>query len=189
MKPEIKVGREHAWVLDLDGAELCMHPGCTVRRYVTSLAWQRKKGAHWRKQEREPIPPCLVNDAPPESNSDPHAEHCAMDACKYGDPKCTMLPRPPPVHQLDAMAERLGATPPAALSPLEVVRDFVKAKSEGLEMRDVSAALATLEESIRADERLRCIADAVWSCACADEAAAGCGCSACRTADRIRSRR
>lgn len=49
---------EHKWEQDVDGAERCANRGCEVRRFVKGQSWQRRKGAHWRKSHREPIPPC-----------------------------------------------------------------------------------------------------------------------------------
>lgn len=121
--------------------------------------------------------------APEAKASDPdgvHAEHCTMDACKYGDPKCPMAPtmaRTVPCRQCGGTGGRHSAacdlychvaTPPAAPSPLEVVRHAlhhmkhwsdhagdVRKAEEG------ERALATLEESIRAEEREACAKVAV----------------------------
>lgn len=48
---------------DDDGVQRCVAESCTVRRSLRADAWQRAKGGHWRKQSREPMPPCMVRAA------------------------------------------------------------------------------------------------------------------------------
>lgn len=54
--------REHDWKQDSDGAWSCARSGCTVRRSPDAPVWQRRKGAHWRNRDDEPIPECAGTD-------------------------------------------------------------------------------------------------------------------------------
>lgn len=49
----------HLWGYpDADGARPCLKEGCTVRTARSFSIWQRKRGGHWRRQDRELIPDC-----------------------------------------------------------------------------------------------------------------------------------
>lgn len=51
--------KRHVWsVPDENAVRSCLKEGCAVRVANHFRAWQRKKGAHWRLQERELIPEC-----------------------------------------------------------------------------------------------------------------------------------
>lgn len=167
--------REHEWRKDKDGAESCAREGCTIRRGSMGRTWQRKKGAHWRYVapafgQAQPIPSCTGTDSAPEAkaNEESAAVQLVRLAAEAGLP-VRYVPKPAP-------------------SPLEVVRAAVAYAPDGMQAAAL-AAIATLEESIRAEERAKCIADAAKHCVCARDASAGCGCSACKTAENIRNRK
>ncbi|NTX54829.1 hypothetical protein [Myxococcus sp. CA039A] len=51
--------KSHLWGNpDADGVRACKNQGCTIRVVDSFRAWQRKMGAHWRRQDRELIPEC-----------------------------------------------------------------------------------------------------------------------------------
>lgn len=151
----------HQWKKDKDGAESCSREGCTVRRNARGM-WQKKKGGRWWHAVPlygmpKPLPPCTGKDV------DVHAEHCTMDACKYGDHECSMRPRLKP-----------------APSPLEVVLNKMPHALDcsWLGARKCTchsgSAVATLEESIRRDERTKCAASLECDPPCPGECDSGC---------------
>ena len=86
------------------------------------------------------------------------------------------------------------STPPAQPSALASVtdalnwlRDVDRSETGQRLAFDGLRAIASLVSEVRAEERKACIADAAHQCVCAT-APGGCGCSACRTAERIRAR-
>lgn len=52
----------HDWVNDASekagGVLICSRPKCGLRRTKIGGMWQRKKGAHWRSEQREMMPTC-----------------------------------------------------------------------------------------------------------------------------------
>lgn len=152
-KPEVKVGQEHQWTPEIQDAlvEVCARKGCEVRRVPGTGVWQRKRGAHWRKMASETIPPCkglAAKDATPEAKTNrPSCRDCADNSAAGTCPR-------------DGRPCEPASTPPSAPSPLEVVRrtldilrqpDALALLARQQMASEAFAALATLEESIRAD--------------------------------------
>lgn len=80
------------------------------------------------------------------------------------------------------------AAPPAQSSALERAAQALKLMTVPPNIGKVDAVLLALVSEVRAEEREACISVASGSCVCATDAAAGCGCSACKTAAGIRAR-
>ena len=177
---------EHKWKADRDGAESCEREGCTVRRSgVNVVHWQKKPKATWRRESSEPIPPCTGKDAEPDASA--FAQPVTIYAngsdglwhattATYPNEAETRCGRRITASELstalDACAKRCPCANPApnpAPSPLEVVREYIRTarrlmRSDDLPSADAAldetlSALATLEESIRKDEREKCARD------------------------------
>lgn len=177
---------EHRWgEPDKDGVPTCARNGCTVR-YNGGSYWQRKRGGHWRNTHDEPLPACTGTDAPEATRIHTTApcrkcgecggRHSA--ACDMYAPEATLRrrcvkcaePFDGPARETLLLCQRCSAgqakeqrtrnvqpTP----SPLDVVRKALESLggwSLGASERSRTAlsALATLEESIRAEEREAC---------------------------------
>lgn len=138
---------DHKWRKDRDGAESCEREGCTVRKHVIGwnrdvTEWQRTRRGHWR--QTMPIPPCAGKEAADMKTCAQCQGPHAMEACTLGA-DVHLRPKPSP-------------------SPLEVVRGRTESIIFSLEdeypqvVARLRSALATLEESIRKDEREKCAA-------------------------------
>lgn len=57
------MAKEHFWGdPNENGERPCLNDGCTIRVAQAFSWWQRKKGGHWRRQDRELIPECAGKD-------------------------------------------------------------------------------------------------------------------------------
>ena len=143
----------HRWgEPDKDGVRACLRDGCTVRVGASCAQgefWQLKKGGHWHHPERRQLPPCTGTDAPEATATHPTApcRHCGGCSGRH------------------SAACALYVQPETTPSPLEVVRKALETfarmggtvwEAERKMASDSLSALATLEASIRADEREAC---------------------------------
>lgn len=52
---------------DHEGVSTCAR--CDLRYYAKGQSWQRKKGGHWRKEFRQPVPACFEKARTPAGQS------------------------------------------------------------------------------------------------------------------------
>lgn len=162
--------REHEWKADKGGVEACARDGCTVRRYPKGGTWQEKKRWPWYKERNTPLPPCTGKDAAPEAVSavqggEPHVCGAEGDECPkcHRPGECLAKPAPFPLEVVRGFVNYFATmTCMGCTWPGRPRGEFGPDGCTACYAKMALAALATLEESIRAEERTTCaqVADA-----------------------------
>lgn len=126
--------REHDWKQDADGAWSCENAGCTVRRAPDSGIWQRKKGAHWRRINDEPLPECKGSSSSPRTFEASLGMEEAIDA--------TEKTKPSPLAKVRAVLDEMGNL------PLPVQRVTPENTERVMKWRAAMAAVSALERAL-----------------------------------------